>query len=281
MFRTLTIALALTLTTIPSALAQAILPPAQFREAAIAMIRAEHPEITIEVRDELGLTLRAADGNESFINLDSGYAEYRANPEALSDILARWARISRGPPTDARHITRIVSVLRPMQTIEAYAAGMPETGQPIALVWRPFAGDIAEVLAFDSAEALEYVTEQALTDLGVTAQQAWGAAPVNLPNRLGALEVGSVEGAAHVAFVTGGNGLTPSVLIGRSLCDSGVEQYFLVIDRNAFISVEKDDEVGVLQLCALMDEIRRSGGLYSNTPLTCRNGAMAAVTFTD
>lgn len=283
MLRTVFLALCAFILFTQSSFAQGVLSPAQFRDAALELVRAENPDVRVEIRDDLGVTFRhgsGKDASEFQMNLDRGYQEYLADPGALYEILGRWARLALGPPVDAQQLQRIVAVLRPMADVRAYDQAMQGAANPTSMVWRPFAGDIAEVLVFDSAEALQYASNYALSELGLTVEQAWAAAPVNLPERMGQLEIGGVEGADRLAFISGGNGLAPSVLIGAELCDEGTDAYYLIVDRNAFLSAESADAGAVRQLRELMNDLRSNGGLYSETVLACRGGAMAEANWT-
>ncbi len=283
MLRALVLALCLAFVPAGHAIAQVLLTPSEFREAAIAMMQAEMPDARFSVVDEYGVVVDrpGKEGDGAQLNLQSGYREYQGAPGELNEILARWARLASGPPLDARALERIVWIVRPLETVQGYGAVVAQSERPSPLVWRPFTGDLAIVLAFDSAEALEFITEASLSDIGVTAPQAWSAAPDNLPSRIGELEIGGVQAADRLAFVTGGNGLATSTLIDGGLCEAAGNYYYWVVDRNAFVMADAGDAVAERQLRDLMNDVRRDGPLYSTTPLMCRNGAMAAVTLTD
>lgn len=173
--------------------AQALLSPVQFRDAAIAMIEARAPDTRVEVTGDLSLHVVRSDNHDMQVNLDRG-GEYQNDPASLETILDRWARLATSPPDDVRRADRIVAVVRPRGMVTAYeqyvAAASPDA---MRLVTRPLAGDLLEVLVFDSEEAVQYASEQALAEIGLSIDQAWMLAPQNLPARLGEIEVGGVQ----------------------------------------------------------------------------------------
>ena len=286
--RGLFLALALAVIAWQPASAQQLLSPSEFRDAAIAMIRAADARAEVEVRDELGVNVRRpydTEMPELFVNLDNAYREYQNNPAALADILQRWARIATGPPERNQMAERIVSVVRARAMVDSYnrvAAGAREGSDqaPSRLIWRPFAGDLVEIIAFDGADTIQYATEEALADIGVTPERAWEMAPGNLPARLGELEIGGVEGGDRLAYVTGGNGLATSTL--TNICHgSTTAMLFLLVDRNGYVVAERADSVAMRQFRDLLDELRRSGDALSLTPLGCRQGRVVEVALTD
>ncbi len=287
--RRLLLALALAFLTWQPASAQQLMSPSEFRDAAIAMIRAADPRAEVEIRDELGVNVRRPHDTELpefFVNFDNAYREYQNDPAALADILQRWARFATGPPERNQMAERIVSVVRTRAMVEGYerelAARKSSDLPPSLLIWRPFAGDLVEVLVFDGAETIQYANEDTLTEIGVTPERAWELAPINLPSRLGELEVGGVADADRLAFVTGGNGLAPSSLLGGGVCASAsTPRLFLLVDRNGYIVAEQNDAVAVRQFRDLLDELRRSGESMSLTPLGCRDGRVVEIALTD
>jgi hypothetical protein len=286
--RSLILALALAFIAWPPASAQQLLSPSEFRDAAIAMIRAADPRAEVEVRDELGVNVRRpydAEMPEFFVNFDNAYLEYQNNPAALAAILQRWARVATGPAERSQMAERIVSVVRARAMVDSanrVAAGAREGSDqpPSPLIWRPFAGDLVEIIAFDGADTIQYATEEALADIGVTPERAWEMAPGNLPARLGELEIGGVEGGDRLAYVTGGNGLAPSTL--TNICvRSTTAMLFLLVDRNGYVVAERGDSVAMGQFRDLLDELRRSGDALSLTPLGCQQGRVVEVALTD
>lgn len=271
--------------------AQRLLSPSEFRDAAVAMIRAADPRAEIEPRGDLGVNIRRPHDKEqpeSWVNFDEAYRQYQADPAALNDILARWAGMTTHPLENSQMADRVVAIVRSRAVMEQLAAESAQARArsdhaPADLLWRPLAGDLAEVLAFDGADTIQYAMEDALADLGLSVEQAWAAAPRNLPARLGQLDVSGVEGADRILYVTGGNGLAPSTLLEGGVCagDEMRNYVFLVVDRNGYLAGDRSDSVAMRQFRDLIDELRRSGGSMSLTPLGCHDGGVVEIMLTD
>lgn len=269
--------------------AQQLLTPREFTDAAVALIQHNAPNAQIERRDDLSINVRGAtDGGEYTMNFDNAYREYQANPAAMAEILDRWARMAAQGPEHAQMRERVVTVLRPRAMIddfEAQSAAMRRQNDlpPSALVWRPFAGDLVEVVVFDGAESIQYALVESLQELDITPDVAWTIAPDNLPARLGELEVLGVGGTQNLIYVTGGNGLAPSPLADSDFCatEQGPNFVFLIVDRNGYIAADRTKSAAVTEFRALLEQIMREGGSMSSTPIACQGGRMHAVTFTD
>lgn len=256
--------------------AQAPMSQTAFRDAVIAAIEARSPSSEVEIRDALGLIVRnpqSTEYPELSVNLDSGYREYVGAPHDVANIVERWARFATDGPERARRTDRIVAVIRPREVVAMYVQTMAGAATPTTVVHRPFVGDLAEVLMFDSPETLETATVESLAEAGVTPEQAWSLAESNLPVRLGALEIGGVEGADRLVYVTGGNGLALSTLADERLCGMRA-RVFLAIDRNAYLAADSDDAAGLRLIRAVFASIRSGGDAYSLTPLACRDGRL-------
>jgi hypothetical protein len=272
-----------------TAAAQQLLTPREFTDAAVALIQHLAPNAQIERRDDLSINVRgAADGGEYTMNFDNGYREYLANPASLTDVLDRWTRMAALGPEHAQMRERVITVLRPRSMIdefEAQSAAIRRTNglPPSALVWRPFAGDLVEVVVFDGAESIQYALVESLQELDITPEIAWTIAPGNLPARLGEMEVLGVGGTQNLIYVTGGNGLAPSPLADAAFCttEQGANFVFLIVDRNGYIAADRTKSAAVTEFRALHEQIMRDGGSMSSTPIACQGGRMQALTFTD
>lgn len=271
--------------------AQQLLTPREFGDAAVATIQQVRPDATVERQDDLGLLVRAGAGEnavEHTMNFESAYREYQGNPAALTEILQRWARLATQPPEHSQVRERIVSVLRPramIDQVQAQSAAIRQSNgyPPSELVWRPFAGDLVEVVAFDGAETIQYALVASLADIDVSPDVAWTIAPGNLPARLGELEIAHVEGSEHLVYVTGGNGLAPSTLANRAFCstEGGGSFVFLLVDRNGYLMADRSRPAALAEFRQLYQQIMRDGDAMSSTPLACQNGEMRAFALTD
>lgn len=284
------IAIALSVCVSLPAAAQSLLSPSEFRDAAMAMIRAVDPQAELEVRDDLALTIRRphnAEQPEFQFNLDYAYRQYQADPGALTDVLDHWVRFATQPLEQSRMAERVVAVLRPASMVDdfnrASAQVRAESGlAPMPLLSRAVAGDLVQVLVFDGAETIQYANEEALSEVGLTPDAAWAIAPTNLPARLGELELLGIGGADRLVVITGGNGLAPSTLLQPDTCTGGLASFvFLLVDRNAVVAGERADELAMLQLKALLEEVRRDPQPMSTTPITCHQGRVVEHQLTD
>lgn len=289
--RRLFLALALVLLAWQPASAQQLLSPSEFRDAAIAALQAADPQARIQSRGELEVELaRPSDRERSGFraNLEHAYAQYRDNPSAQREIIDDWVQFIIRPSSAVRTADGIVALLDARSTIERLADESARTRarsgrQPSPLLWRPLAGDLVEVLAFTGEGGdTELLLAETLSEMGLTAEQAWEAAPRNLRSRLGQLTISGVPGADHLIYVGGGSGLVPSTLGSGAVCTGETERFaFLVVDFGGYVAGNRDDAVALSQLRSLLDTLRRSGRSLSLTPLGCRNGRVVEIALTD
>lgn len=259
--------------------AQSPLTPVQFRDATIAAVLELNPDIVVHVENDLSFTVRRPDGSEQQVNLDYGYQRYVADPSALEPILDRWSRLAAQGPEFAQMPERIVAILRPRQFVDDYQAAIdrapPEHRS--RLVSRPFAGDLLEVLVFDSAETVEYVTERALRDIGVTPEQAWALAPQNLPQRIGEMHISDIGYGG--ALISSSNGLGPSALTMPEACSGpdALHYVFIVVERDAYLRIDRRGAIAQRGVSGFRDQLVREESILSGSMLECRNGRVQAI----
>jgi hypothetical protein len=254
---------------------QAPLTPSQFRDRIVAAVQTIQPGVEFEATDELGGQLTLADKTTVQVAFANGYDAYLRTPSDLDMLVDRFARAAVGQIEWGHSADRIISVLRHEATVTDLR--LPG-GSPVPIVWRPFVGDLIEVLAFDSAETIAYASEEALRDIGLDASQAWVLAPVNLASRMGPLEGALLDEYPGLALISEPNGLAPSVLATPDFCTTsqGTRSVFVVVQRDAFLIAMKSDPVAVSNL-------RRLAGMLADTALSqsileCRDGRMQAHT---
>src|SRR5262245_53563726 len=135
-----------------AAWAQSAVAPAAFRDAVIARIQQFDPDADVAVRGALSFEIEG--DLEITVRLDNAYAEYQRNPAEYAWFVDRYARFALAPRGEAgNERQRIVTVLRPRAVAEELArleAG--RSGPPSTFLWRPFAGDLVQVVVLDSAE---------------------------------------------------------------------------------------------------------------------------------
>jgi hypothetical protein len=266
----------------PNAFAQQLLSPSEFRDAEIAKIRAAQPTAQITVRDELGITIvvpNHPDISGAQMNLDSAYRDYQNDPTQLDTILDRWTRITLDHTDQLRRRERLVSIVRSHVRVQAadQVVSAPGSTAPTHLLSRPFAGDLEEVLAFDSAESIGYVTEADLRDLGLSLDEAWSLARQNLPTRMGPLEIEAVPSPRGILVVGGGNGLAPSSLLDANFCSGphGRDMMF-VSDRNAYFIADRGAPGAFQFLRGFAQHLYQSGESESSSVLVCQSGRLVA-----
>ncbi len=265
----------------PGARAQTIASPEQFRDAVAARIQQLDPSAHITVRDSLSIGVSGA--TESTVNLVNAYREYSASPDSLNEIIDRFARAVTSSLVDAQDVrSRIVVILRPRAILNDAAQAAADLGpdaHAMTLIWRPFTGDLIQVVAIDGAETLRYATPDMLSDNHIGLDEAWSLAEANLPARLGQLLIVQLgRGRIYVASAT--SGLAPSALTQTARCGPGQRDFIaLVTSRDTFmfaLTGRRRDEERFLEAASRIVEsgasdsrtaIRCSGGVWSEAPL--------------
>lgn len=278
------IALALALGLFQQAWAQQVLSAREFVDTAIATIQQSQPQARFERRSELVLFVQDAVLPEATLNLHTAYDEYRANPSALTEILGRWTRIATLPPEDIEHAERLVVVLRPRAMIEQFAREsaairVRNNRPPTELVWRPFVGDLVEVIIFDGEETQQIAMVETLARLNLTPEAAWTLAPTNLSNRLGPVQPVGVNGAQHLVIIGGGNGLASSALLDPRFCatQQGPTFIFLFINPDAYVMANRTEPAAMREFWAFRRQLIGDGATMSETPFACEGGQLQAV----
>jgi hypothetical protein len=260
--------------------AQAGLNAAEFRDLVIARALAADPDLSIQRRDALGLEITPPEDGAhraQSVNLDRAFAEYQANPEQIEVIVGRWVRVIVNV-IEAPSAERIVSILRPAAIIAAYEDEMRARGQDSPIARRPFLGDLIEVIAFDSPDSLMFATESAIADAGLSLAEAWALTDSNIAARLGSIGRYPVEGAPRLTFLSGENGLTPSLLALPDVCLSYPDGMFLVLDRNVVLTGTANPESRAEFGRAAARFASRS---LSHTPFACVDGALVLLNSSD
>lgn len=285
------LAFALALLAWQPASAQPLLSSSEFRDAAVAALQVADPQARIQSSGELEVELAYPDnrGRSRFrANLEHAYAQYRDNPSAQREIIAGWVQFVTRPSSAAPNAENIIALLDAHSTLERLAGESARTRarsgrQPSPLVWRHFAGDLGEVLAFTGEGGdVQLILAETLSELGLTPEQAWELAPRNLRSRLGQPTVRGVPGSDRLIYVGGGSGLAPSALNSGFICNGEAARLaFVVVDIGGYVAGSRDDAVAVTQMRAFLDQLRGSGRSLSLTPLGCRNGRVVEIALTD
>lgn len=243
-----------------AASAQALLSPNAFRDQVVAAIHHENPAFTVTATGPLILAVDQPDGTDQSISLDNLYHSYEAAPDDLATLVDRMARVVVGRVEVPHDADALVIILRPREYLDHLAS---LGGRPIS---RPLAGDLFELLAFDSPEALHVVMSETLRETQMNADEAWIRAAQNLPHHMGAFQSSTAEGCPGVVIVREPNGLAPSHLIEDNFCLSEqTHSLYVVVDRDAYAVAHKSDHRAETSLRGLA----RSGALMSSTLLEC------------
>ncbi|WP_395647768.1 hypothetical protein [Terricaulis sp.] len=261
--------------------AQPVLSPSQFRDAGIARLRQTDPTAQITTRDELGVTVDIpGDPHRQGmqINFDNAYRLYLDDPSQLDALLTRWVGLAGANRDEAFQRDRIVAVVRPLSQVQSYNDFLSQQpGEAMRLVSRPLAGDLHEVLVFDSADAVAYATAEKLEDLGVSIEEAWTLSRQNLPTRMGDLSVERFENG--LLLVGGGNGLAPSSLLLAEFCQGMFARNpVLVVDRDSYVMADAGVRGADDAFHAAARDIIADRQSMSATILVCQNGRLAAET---
>ncbi|MES1201568.1 MAG: hypothetical protein ABUS57_08985 [Pseudomonadota bacterium] len=249
------------------------LTAAQFRDRVIAEIHARAPNLRIALRDELGITLSDPSDHarsDWFANFDNAYAEYQRDPSALDAVLARYAQFAISLPRSQHDPQFVIAVLRPRTMLEEVGSYRGADGQALELVWLPFAGDLIQILAFDSDQSIEMASEDTLKEAGLTVDQAWLAAQENLPTRMGEPQGEALPDFPSFILISTTGGLGPSALLDPDLCQHEPVEHaiYLVVSRDHFLIVDpsvKGAEDGLRRIVEAHQTV-------SETPLACSSG---------
>lgn len=267
-----------------TAAAQQMLTRREFVDAAIATIQRAEPDARFERRGELGLFVQDAVIPEATLNLNTAYDEYRANPSALTEILGRWTRIATHPPEDIQHAERLVVVLRPRAMVEQFARESAEmrvrhNRPPTELVWRPFVGDLVEVILFHGEELDQFAMVESLAQLNLTPEAAWALAPTNLSSLLGPVEPVGVNGAQHLVIIRDGNDLASSALLNPGFCATpqGPTFIFLLLSPSAYVTANRSEPAAMREFWAFHRQLVGDRATMSETPFACEGGRLQAI----
>lgn len=256
-----------------SAWAQAA-EPAAFRDAVIARVRAFEPGARIEARGPLSFTV---DGDvEVAVNLTEAFADYGRRSAGHARLIDYYARAALAPLGGAATRQRIVLVLRTRAAAEELAMRERARDRRATILWRPFAGDLAEIVALESGGSVEFVTGERLASLGVGVQEAWSLAPANTAVRLRTPAAEPVEPGSSVLIARGEN--AASALLVREHCMEGgpATAIALVIGRGEVLFADLGQLGAEARFLAVARAVIADGLSSSQTPIACRNGVWEA-----
>ena len=254
--------------------AGAEMSPKAFREFFIARLEAAAPGTRVRRLDDETILVTLPGRQSDRTHLRMAYIEYLRDPTQAEDVASRVIATLRQDEAElAANADRLVVILRPPKPIVEH--GDADAGE---LIKRPFAGDLVQVLAIDSAAAIRYAQIEDLRELGLSEDQAWARALANLPARMGALDAGPMEGMEELIAVGNDSGLAPSALLLPGACDPGEDGLpILVLARHFF--VQPADEAGptIAGFWRLARFEATSPEAFSRKVIACRGGRWATL----
>lgn len=259
-----------------------LLSPGEFRDRVIAALKQADATIGVEVIDDLALNIKRGEAT-SGARLTTGYDEYSQNPATLDSIVAKWVSVfltsvSNTPVVEPADVGEaLVVVLRP----KAYLAIQASNGQSLSQVWRPFGGDLVQLMMLNSNTMLMVATPDLLKQAGVSEQEAWKLAERNLHGLVGPLDMGDLPDNGPF-IVSAQSGLATGTLAAPGMCDATGSRYnegriMLVVDRNSYIEALPGADSSVERFWAFAKPHLGAGDFLSDTPLTCRGGKWVEV----
>jgi hypothetical protein len=240
----------------------------KFRQAYMDRVLQLEPAATVkpEAGDPLAVDVKRPGDETSYMAfLDNAYRDHLEAPEETDLIIDRHARIALGLSPDSRaEVTpaRLVVLARPAQ--------MMRDPRAATVVYRPFAGDLVEVLVIDGQDTIGYATNETLNDLGIDRDAAFALAHKNL-----FLRIGPVDEVTEMGITTTGaaSGLATGLLVAPGFCVAGKEDVLVLIrDRNAFWSAPVSNASAVELLRTIARGAARKGYTMSETIIECRGG---------
>jgi hypothetical protein len=274
-----------------TARAEEPLTEAQFRDRYIEQLAIIAPDIKVTIVSDTELALVRPKGEESKQFLGNAYRNYRADPEALDDILQRFARAAATPDRfKGLTSTTAIVLVRPADFVAGYEDAMlsePTRKSPKAarLVRRPLPGGLVAVLAGDAPDAYLYLPEETVIEALGPVDQAWRSALSNTPGLIG--EAKADELAAGLALLTTEKGAASSLLVlddfwnKTAATDLGAP-VVLVASRDAILLTFEDHEEGMVAIKRLARSLTEDSGEFEEPPLSAsllvwRSGAWSVL----
>lgn len=234
----------------------------EFRDAALAQIRAHAPgDETAEVEGANSIALHHAPRGEMRIDITGYYRDYLHDPSRMDRVMGRLVGLATAQR--ALDLDHLVVSIEPRAALEQ--SGTPLNGLQI----RPLAGDVVEILAMESLFDFDLLGAYDLSELHVSAEEAWSRATANIAHRaqplVRALGPNSLVGAPDAGA---------SVLLAASdFCTTSpwADDAILVLSDDYFLALPNltEDAVrGVARLRAIMPHA-------SATYLRCQEGRLA------
>jgi hypothetical protein len=188
----------------------------EFLDYYVAELARAAPQMKVEVVSDLELKITGPDGGEKTQYLDNAYREYRANPEALDETVARFVRVATALVEDegsSLTASNAIVLVRSMEFVESHEALLAERGETLqkgGLAYRPLPGGLIAVIAADRPDVYSYSMQQDVIDRLGPLDGAWKIALANTPGLIGKPEGEEVGG---LVLITTPGGSASSLLV--------------------------------------------------------------------
>ncbi len=251
------------------------LSPAEFAEAFCRKLEAIDSDLSVEKRGELELRLKGGEHyEEQMVFLNNAYNEYQLSPEALEEVLDRYARsvletVRTADSVDLQ-VERIVPVIRDADYPVEVRKSLIERGHKadqLDLYYETLNERLLVFYALDTEHNIKYLSKSEIDSLEVDREQL---RQTSIENLLRILPEIQRLGDGGVFIVTAGGNYEASLL----LCDSiwspekfPVRGDFVVAipSRDLLLVTGSNDAEGIETVRKIVQEAMDQGS-YALTP---------------
>ena len=254
-----------------------------FRDEMLKRISTAFPEVSFETigPDTIKYDGPLDDDMEGQIFVDNSYQLYRGDPDDIDNIIGRIVDNFETFNTeeeveeieDAEFLEALILIVRP----ENYSSDIPD--MEINFVSQPFVGDLAQLLAFDTPEALRFVTVEELEERGMSPDQVFPIAADNIGAHMGEVVE---EPLGNLTILYTENGLGTSLPLLPGACASETPDHaFWIVDRESMLRADLENDTSgeiLLELAYTAVNAMQNGYGMSTAIMTCIDGEWGAVT---
>ena len=216
--------------------AQANLSISEYRDAVLLAIVKAHPDWKIsplgEDTIEYYKTLEPSEDSQPALYFANyGHRQYLLDPSGLKDHIEQIiATLELERPALDEYKDRLVMLLRPDIYLEPFGADQP----PVLSL--PYGGDLVAIFFLDSPDTLSAVSKSEIEPLNLSLEAAEQIAKSNLANRIGTIDVETIEG---LELLTTETGLAAGIPLINETCTEGIpNNAWWLVDRNTLLQTE-------------------------------------------
>lgn len=255
-----------------TAQAAPLLPMPAFRDAYVAAVKQAHPAATVTVLADDAVEIGNGHGDSVTTNLEHAYAYYRQDPAQLDVIIAgEVATLDAAADQPSLTADKLVVLVRPASFLPA---GMSAAKAPLH---RALAGDLIALVGADGGASWIYPPAATVRrQLKMTNDTIWARALANTAAQIPG--VPAIGKKRSVATLTGGHGLTSSVLVEPDVWDTPAMQVggapvVAPIEKDMVMLIHLDDAKAVSMLRQLAAKSQSDPDALTQQLLVRRNGA--------